>query len=64
MARKKVKSSAKDDVPTVEEVFKTYGISGESINGHSTKMGQTSDGGVNDAALLKAKSTPVDVVVS
>lgn len=62
MGRKKVKSLVKDDTPIVEEVFKAYGISVDSINGHSTKVGQASNVGVNEASPLKVKSTAVDVV--
>jgi len=62
MARKKVKAS-NDDVPTVEEALKTSGT-GEPINGHSKKVGQSLDSGGNDGTPLKAKSKSVGLAES
>lgn len=55
MARKKVKGSAKEDVPTVEEGFSTFGISGDPINGQSTKASQSTVGGDKDDSPAEAK---------
>ena len=64
MAKKKVKASAKDDAPTVEEVFKTFEISGDPINGKSKQAGQPSAGGVLEDSPLKANIASAEDVVN
>ena len=64
MAKKKVRSAVKDDAPSVEEVFKTFGISGDPIKGHSKKVGQPVNGGTKDAGPSKVSSPLHDAAAS